>query len=200
MGERTREAAAEHPGISDQTITALLRAAGLMLFAWFVFLGAQIAIPLPPDGVPMTFQTLAVVMAALCLGPRLGAASMGLYLLVGTLGAAVFADGGAGSAAIFGQTGGYLVGFVLCQPVITRIVRRQDGSIRGWGALIAAVLIGHGVIFLIGVPWLAVVRGFSLGRAIEGGFVPFVPGLIVKSAIAVYLGRLAAPWAARRIW
>lgn len=178
----------------------LLRLVGVGFFTWFVSFGAQIAIPLPPDGVPMTLQTLAVVLAALCLGPRLGATSMLLYLVVGVAGAAVFAEGGAGAAAIFGQTGGYLVGFVLCQPVITSIIRRRDGSIRGWGALIVAVLAGHLVIFAVGVPWLAVVRGFGAWRAIEGGLLPFIPGLIVKAALAVVIGRLAVPWASRRIW
>ncbi len=186
--------------VGDAGLIAALRAAGVLLFAWFTFLGAQVAIPLPPDGVPMTFQTLAVVLAALCLGPRLGMASMAVYLAAGIAGAAVFSGGGAGAAAIFGQTGGYLVGFLLCQPVITAIIRRRDGSIRGWGAMILAVLAGHLVIFAVGVPWLAAVRGFSLGRAIQGGFLPFIPGLIVKTALAVYLGRLAAPWASRRIW
>ena len=81
-----------------------------------------------------------------------------------------------------------------------RVWLAEHHGMPGIASAATAVLIGHGVIFLIGVPWLAVVRGFSLGRAIEGGFVPFVPGLIVKSAIAVYLGRLAAPWASRRIW
>lgn len=185
---------------SGEKLHPLLQAAAMLAFTLFTSLGAQVAIPLPPDGVPMTLQTLAVVLAALCLGPKLGAGAMGLYLLVGTFGAAVFAGGQAGAYAILGQTGGYLVGFALCQPVITSIIRRPDRSVRGWGGLIVGVLAGHLVIFAVGVPWLAVVRGFSLGRALEGGFWPFVPGMFIKTGIAVIIGRWAAPFATRRVW
>ncbi|MFI4896675.1 MAG: biotin transporter BioY, partial [Phycisphaerales bacterium JB059] len=176
------------------------RLLGMLLFTLLTTLGALVANPLPPDGVPMTLQTLAVILAALCLGPRVGAASMILYILVGMIGAGVFADGSAGLAVLAGQTGGYLVGFVLCQPVITSIIRRRDGAMRGWGAMILAVLAGHLVIFALGVPWLALVRGYSLARALEGGFYPFLLPMLLKCAIAVIIGRWAAPWAMRRIW
>ncbi|MFG0327239.1 MAG: biotin transporter BioY [Phycisphaerales bacterium JB037] len=176
------------------------RVAGVTLFTLLTGFGAHLAIPLPPDGVPMTLQTLAVVLAAMCLGPKLGITSMLAYLLVGFLGAGWFAGGNAGIEVLFGQTGGYLVGFVLCQPVIFRIIRRRDGTIRGWGAIALASLAGHAVIFAIGVPWLAAVRGFSPARAIEGGFMPFVPGLIVKTVLAVLIARWAIPRAARRLW
>lgn len=195
-----RETTAPLPRADLSVSTLELRLLGTLLFTFLTSLGAQVAIPLPPDGVPMTLQTLAVVLAALCLGPRLGAASMTLYLLVGMLGAGIFAGGAAGLAVLAGQTGGYLVGFIACQPVITSIIRRPDGSIRGWGAMVLAVLAGHLVIFAIGVPWLAAVRGYGLGRALEGGFYPFIPGMLVKTAAAVVLGRLAAPWAMRRVW
>lgn len=176
------------------------RVAGVTLFTLLTGFGAHLAIPLPPDGVPMTLQTLAVILAAMCLGPKLGIASMLGYLVVGFLGAGWFAGGNAGLEVLFGQTGGYLVGFVLCQPIVFRIIRRRDGSVRGWGAIALASLAGHAVIFAVGVPWLAVVRGFSLARAIEGGFVPFIPGLIVKTVLAVLIARWAIPRAARRLW
>lgn len=169
-------------------------------FALFTSLGAHVAIPLPPDSVPMTLQTLAVLLAALCLGPRVGAMSMALYLLVGVLGGAVFAEGSKGVLVLAGQTGGYLIGFLLCQPVVGAIARRRDGSVRGWLAMIAAVLAGNAVVFAIGVPWLALVNGYGPARAIEGGLYPFLPGLVVKSIAAVVIGRLAAPLAAKRPW
>lgn len=191
------------PGVYDasgEKLHPLLRIAGMLVFTQFISLGAQVAIPLPPYGVPMTLQTLAVVLAALCLGPKLGTGAVVLYLLVGVFGAAVFAGGEAGAYAILGQTGGYLVGFALCQPVITSIVRRRDRTVRGWGAMILGVLAGHLVIFAVGVPWLAVARGIGLGDAVRGGFVPFVPGMLIKTGIAVVIGRWAAPWAMRRVW
>jgi biotin transport system substrate-specific component len=192
--------------ISDSESRVWLRAIGGLAFMFFVAFGAHIAVPIPPFGVPQTLQTLAVVMAALCLGPKVGMASMAGYLLIGMIGVPLFADGEVGLGVILGQTGGYIVGFIACQPVVTSIVRRPDRSIRGWGAMIVATLAGHAVIFLIGVPWLYVVHAMdeSLSTtwrdAIFGGFVVFIPGMILKSALAVLLGRLAAPWASRRIW
>lgn len=170
------------------------------LFALLTSFSALISIPLPPDQVPMTLQTLAVLCAALCIGPRLGTLSMLIYLGVGIVGGAVFAGGEKGLAVIAGQTGGYLVGFVLCQPVVGAIARRSDGSVRGWLALICAVLAGNGVVFGLGVPWLGFVNGYGLARALEGGFYPFIPGLVIKGAAAVVIGRLAAPLATRRVW
>jgi biotin transport system substrate-specific component len=169
-------------------------------FALLTSLAAQVHIPMPPDGVPMTLQTLAVLCAALCLGPRLGSISMLIYLAIGVVGGAVFAQGDKGFGVILGQTGGYLIGFVLSQPVVGAIARRRDGSTRGWLAMITAVVAGSAVIFAIGVPWLAVCNGFGLGRALEGGLYPFIPGLVVKSIAAVAIGRLAAPLASKRPW
>jgi len=177
-----------------------LRILGMLLFTLLTSLSALVAIPLPPDGIPMTLQTLAVVLAALCLGPRVGMASMGLYIAVGLIGAGVFADGSAGIAVLAGQTGGYLIGFFLCQPVITSIIRKRDGEMRGWGAMVLGVLAGHLVIFALGIPWYAFVRDHALARALEGGFYPFIPGLILKTALAVLIGRWACPWAMKRLW
>jgi len=195
MGSRVFE-------IAESAEPAMLLKRGLLalLFTMLTALGAHIAIPLPPDGVPMTLQTLVVLLSALSLGPRLGMASMALYVIVGMIGAGVFAGGEKGILAILGQTGGYLIGFIACQPVVACIARRRDGSVRGWAAMIVAVLAGEAVIFGLGVPWLAVVNQFGLARALEGGFYPFIPGMIIKSALAVLIGRMAAPLSSRYVW
>lgn len=185
---------------TDARQRLFMRALLAMLFANFVTLGAQVAIPLPPDGVPMTLQTLAVLLSALCLGPRLGLASMGLYLIVGVIGAAAFAGGDKGIEAILGQTGGYLLGFLVCQPVVGAIARRRDGSVRGWLAMITAILAGEAVIFALGIPWLAVVNQYSLSRALEGGLYPYLPQDAVKAVLAVFIGRMAAPRSSRYAW
>ncbi len=184
----------------------LLRVTGVGLFPLFVGFGAQVAIPIPPFGVPFTLQTLAVILAALCLGPKLGAASMLLYAAMGVVGVPLFAEGEARWQVILGQTGGYLVGFIACQPVIAAIVKRPDGTVRGWGAMILATVAGHGVIFALGVPWLWFIRGtdpetaITWGQALWGGMVVFLPGMVVKAALAVVIGRVAAPWASRNVW
>ncbi len=198
---------AEQIRVAREIPLAHRRALAVVFFTLFMSLCAQINVPLPPFGVPQTLQTLAAVLCALCLGPRMGMASIGLYALIGAIGVPVFAQGNAGLATILGQTGGYILGFIACQPVVSRIVRRSDGSIRGWGAMILATLAGHAVIFALGVPWLYAVRRLDAGlepitwaSAIRGGLVVFIPGMIIKSALAVWIARLAAPWAAARLW
>ena len=195
---------AQTPELSRTTDQSLSRAQlwglGIPGFALLTAFGAHVAIPLPPDGVPMTLQTLFVVLAALCLGPRAGSMSMLLYIAAGVVGVPLFAEESVGLGVILGQTGGYIVGFLACQPVVGMIVKARDGLPRGWLAIILAVLAAHAVVFAIGVPWLAIVRDFSLGRAIEGGMLPFLPGMVVKSVIAVLVGLAVAPWCVRRVW
>ncbi|MEM7628972.1 MAG: biotin transporter BioY [Planctomycetota bacterium] len=183
-----------------------LRIAGVFVFVWLTWLGAHIAIPTPPFGIPVTLQTLAVLLAALTLGPKYGSISMLSYIVLGAIGLPLFAEGEAGLAVLKGQTAGYIIGFFLCQPVIAAIARGRDGAARGWGAMILACVAGHMVIFAVGVPWLYISRAtwigdpISLRDAVHYGMVIFLPGLVLKSGIAVLIGRWVAPWASRRIW
>ncbi len=187
-----------------------LRASMIILFTLLLGFVSQIPpFPIGRFGVPQTMQTLVVILAALHLGPRWGTVSMGLYMVVGVLGAGVFSHGDAGPAVIIGQTGGYIVGFILSQPVIARCVRRPDGTPRGWGGVVVASLAGHAVVFAVGVPWLYLVRkldastsvnALTLGQAITHGCLIFIPGTIIKTAIAVVIARFSLPWAMRRVW
>lgn len=190
----------------DQTLRLLLRLAAVPTFALFTALGAMVAVPLPPFGVPQTLQTLMVLLCALALGPKLGMASMLVYIGAGIVGVPLFAEGEAGWVAILGQTGGYLVGFVLCQPVAHAIIRRPDGSVRAWPSVVVAGLAVHAVVFAIGVPWLYLVRRFdpsadpiTLARAVFGGFVVFIPGTVLKIAIATLLALMFLPPPTRQI-
>jgi len=194
-------------GVDDAVTRAWWRGAMVPGFALLTALGAFVAVPLPPFGVPQTLQTLMVLLCALALGPRLGAASMGLYVLAGVVGVPLFAQGEAGWVTIFGQTGGYLVGFVLCQTVAHAVIRRRDGSLRGWGAVVVAGLAVHAVVFACGVPWLYAVRNLdpqaapiTLGDAVFGGFVVFIPGTLIKVAMATLLARMLLPAVAARVW
>ena len=168
-------------------------------------ISAQFKIPMPPDGVPQTLQTLVVALAAMGLGARWGMASMLLYLVVGALGAGVFAEGKVGVGVLVGQTGGYLVGFLAAQPVIHGLIRRSDRTVRGWGAIVAAMLAGHIVIFVLGVLWLTFLRGredetYTLMRGIKGGVLPFIPGMILKTFAAVMVGLAVWPRSCRKFW
>src|SRR5919201_5756672 len=79
----------------------------------FVALAAQVSIGLPFTPVPITGQTIAVVLVGASLGALLGLASLGLYLFVGALGAPIYADGNHGWDVLTGPTGGYILGFVV---------------------------------------------------------------------------------------
>jgi len=207
-GSAADAAAGARAGLDEAQRTLLLRLVAVggfvLLTSWFAILGE---IRLPPYGIPMSLQSLAVVLSALALGPRFGTLAMLVYYTLGLIGYGVFYEGHGGLAYVMGNTGGYLLGFVVCQPVIARGVRRRDGRVRGWLGFTLGVLFGHVVIFLVGVPWLYVAVRFGAGDetmtpwvAVREGFLTFVPLMLVKVGLAVMLGRLAAPWAMKRVW
>ena len=148
----------------------------------FVALAAQVSIGLPFTPVPITGQTFAVVLVGASLGALLGLASLGLYLLVGALGAPVYADGNHGWDVLTGPTGGYIVGFVLA-AVLTGLLaqRRWD---RRFSSAVAAMLSGNVVIYLVGLAWLAEKLDTGLEKTFELGLYPFVVGDLLKLYLA----------------
>ena len=159
-------------------------------------IGAQIRFYLPSSPVPVTLQTLAVLMAGMTLGPWLGTASMAFYLLLGISGYHVFAGAAWESAYLLGPTGGYLVGFVLAQPLIGRLTQRGGG---GWSGLLAAALAGNAIIFAAGLVWLHVWTQATHVETLAMGLWPFLPGLILKTTAAT-AGGLALQPVARRFF
>jgi len=130
--------------------------------------------------VPMTLQSLAVVLAGGVLGPRWGVAAMVLYLTTAAVGLPVLSDGRGGIEALTGPTAGYLAGFILAAWGCG-----MAGE-RGWLARpvhgIAVLSAAHLLILLPGVAWLA--RGMGWSEALAAGFTPFLTGAGVKSALA----------------
>jgi len=186
---------------------ATLRFLSVPTMTLFTAIAAQIAIPTEPLGIPITLQSLAVLLTAMALGPKLGSFSMLLYLITGAVGVGVFAEGNSGWLTIVGQSGGYLIGFVACQPFAHWIIRRKDKAIRGWLAIFTAGLVVHAVIFAIGVPWLWFVRNHDnasdpmpWSTAIHYGMTVFIPGMLLKSGIAAGLGAWFLPSVAKRLW
>jgi biotin transport system substrate-specific component len=174
-----------------------LQAAGVVGFALLTAVGAKIALPVPGSPVPITLQTLFVLLAGMTLGPRLGAVSMGFYLLLGMTGYHVFAAASWGHGNVLGATGGYLAGFVIAQPVIGALVRRVHPPRASWSTLLVAALAGSVVIFAVGLVWLHLWMHTTPARTLEMGLWPFAPGLILKAALAVAGGRLLQPLARR---
>ncbi len=151
-----------------------------------VALLAQVSIRLPFTPVPVTGQTLAVLLVGGALGSQLGGLSMLLYLVEGAVGLPVFANHAAGLP--MGPTGGYLVGFVVMAAVVGWLAER--GWDRSVLKSIAAMVIGEIILYAIAVPWLGVYVGF--GHAIPLGFTPFVSGDALKLLIAG--GMFPAAW------
>ena len=155
---------------------------------------AQVVIPLQP--VPITGQTLAVLLVGSTLGWLRGAISMVLYAALGLVGLPVYSDGTHGAGVLFGATGGYIIGFILSAALVGLLAERQwDRKILKALATFAA---GSLAVFAIGLPWLAVVLHLNLQQTLEAGFYPFIIGGIIKAVIAAGLLPLAW-WGADKI-
>jgi biotin transport system substrate-specific component len=163
---------------------------------------AQVSIRLPFTPVPVTGQTLAVLLVGASLGARRGAAALLLYLAEGAVGLPFFAEGRSGAAFLFSAdplhaTGGYLWGFVAAAFVVGFLAER--GWDRALGSSIGAMLLGEIVIFACGVAWLSVALdvpiqapGQSFNDALEFGLYPFAVGDVLKVLIAA--GALPGAW------
>ena len=167
---------------------------GVLGFALLTAAGARVVIPVPGTPVPITLQTLFVLLAGATLGPRLGTASMAFYLLLGSAGYHVFALGNWGLATVFAATGGYLIGFILAQPAIGWTTRPGPNH---WRRVLAGMLLGNAIIFAAGLTWLAFWMNVGWSQALLLGFWPFLPGLLLKTGLATALGGLLAPHARR---
>ena len=148
----------------------------------FLSLLAQIAIPVPGSPVPVTGQTLGVLLLATSYGATLGTSTFLMYLLVGALGAPVFANGGSGIDRIFGATGGYLLGMLLTSALLGFLGgRKWDQKFK---TALPAMLLGNVITFSLGLLWLHQYTGKDWAWTISAGFTPFILGEILKIAIA----------------
>jgi biotin transport system substrate-specific component len=157
-------------------------------------ISAKTQIPFWP--VPMTMQTFVVLVIGMAYGSRLGVSTIALYLLEGALGLPVFAgtpEQGVGLAYMMGPTGGYLAGFVVGAWVCGSLAER--GFDRTPLKSLIAMSLGHALIFVFGVAWLAQLMGFE--KAIMVGVVPFWAATIVKTLLGVVALPLAWKWISR---
>lgn len=170
--------------------------------------GSWLSVPFYP--VPLTMQTLAVLLVGGLLGPRLGVAAVLSYLAVGFAGAPVFHNGLGGLVILLGPTGGYLLGFVPAAFLMGLVVQRvRDGS-TSWakkrpfkelGVLTAGALLAEIAMYAFALPWLAAVYlGGDLHQALVVGLLPYLLGDALKLMVAVgalRLARLPERWSPR---
>jgi biotin transport system substrate-specific component len=167
------------------TTQQMVRAA---LFTALVIVFAIIPpLPMPFVPVPLTLQTLGVMLAGLILSPRLAALAMLLYVVLALVGFPVLPGGRGGLAVFAGPTGGFILGFIPGAFVVSWLAARNQSETttaamiaRNFGA---AVFGGAIVVYAIGVPWLAMVTGMTMDRALMA-VVVFLPGDLVKAVIA----------------
>jgi biotin transport system substrate-specific component len=153
-------------------------------------ISAKISIPFYP--VPMTMQTLVVLLIGMAYGWKLGGATILLYLAEGALGLPVFSgtpEKGIGIAYMMGGTGGYLLGFVIAASVAGYLA--SLGWDRNPLKIILAMLTGNIVIYVMGLLWLGALFGWDK-PILDWGLKPFLFGDLIKIAIAAAL--LPACW------
>ncbi|HEV8053856.1 MAG: biotin transporter BioY [Chloroflexi bacterium] len=180
-----------------------------------IIAGAYVSFPVPQiqlpgiylpanPYVPFSLQTFAVLFTGATLGFRRGVAATILYLLMGAVGLPVFAVDASGAHAagmdtivsvaqgrvVLGATGGYLVGFVFAGAIAGTLAEHGwDRTLRG---SLAAMFIANVAIYVVGVPWLAVAAHLTIPQTLQAGLYPFIPGDLLKLAIAA--GLLPVGW------
>ena len=165
-----------------QSTSALTAAA--MMAAVLCVLG-PLSVPVGP--VPVAMANFAVSLAAWLLGPRYGALSVAAYLLLGAVGAPVFAGAGAGAAVLFGPTGGYLIGYLAQALIGGWAVERSGGRVLWSGLGLAA---GVAVSYAFGTAWFILQMGCTLPYALTVCVLPFIPFDAAKVALASVLGSI----------
>lgn len=139
---------------------------------------AQVRVPVFGTPVPGTLQLLAVLIIALAMRPSCVVASVGAYLVLGTLGLPVFA---AGSVGLLGVTGGYLGGFFVGALACSLLGGRSHGS---WWRLALSALVGATIVLLCGAAWIMAWLGGDWDVALRLGGAPFVLKAVVESLLA----------------
>lgn len=153
-------------------------------------------------GVPITAQTLGVMLAGAVLGPWLGALSMSVVLILTAAGLPLLAGGRGGIGVFIGPSAGYALGFVLGAIVIGLIVHAGGRKPVVWRTALGMVVGGIGGIYVLGIPIQSVVTGLPLGETALTSLV-FLPGDLMKAAIATIVVTTllrAYPRAFRRVW
>lgn len=167
----------------------------LVLSALFAALLCALAlvppIPMPLVPVPLTLQTLVVMLAGLVVGPRAAGLAVLIYVVLAAIGFPVLPGARGGLGVLLGPTGGFLLGMIPGAMVVGWLATRAiEGKL--WLHIarntLAAVLGGIVVIYLVGVPWLAIVTGMPFAKAINV-VVVFLPGDFIKAVVAAFLAQ-----------
>ncbi|MFF0060997.1 biotin transporter BioY [Streptomyces sp. NPDC005279] len=150
-------------------------------------IAAQLTVPVPGSPVPVSGQTFAALLVGTALGARRGFLSLALYAVVGMAGMPWFAEGASGYSM---PSFGYILGMLLAATVVGALARR--GADRSVLRTAGAMVVGSVIIYAVGVPYLALATGMTMGQAVAAGLVPFLIGDALKAALA--MGALPTAW------
>lgn len=169
--------------VKEITLVALLTSLTAM--------GAFISIPMVP--IPITMQSIFVLLSGILLGPILGALSQILYLLIGLMGVPIFSGFSGGINHMFKPSFGFILGFILASFVSGKVFQYlEEKSIKN---LFISSSLGSLIMYMIGLPYmyyiLNVVMGkhFTLYQILYAGFLIFLPGDLLKIGIVSLVGR-----------
>jgi len=162
----------------------LCRIIAVFTFVVFTSLGAFVRIPLPFTPVPLTLQTFFVLLSGAFLGSGLGALTQLSYVLLGVYGLPIFTGAGSGLIYLLGPTGGYLFGFVLASLFAGRMLRYAKGSLL---CVFAIFSIADFLLLACGTIWLKILLSQPFSRALSLGFIPFIPGDLLKAGAASFI-------------
>lgn len=143
---------------------------------------AQIHIPLPP--VPVSLSLLGVHLCGALLGKRRGAAAAGAYVALGAVGLPVYAGFAGGVSVLFGPTGGFLFGYILCAYAVGALTQRFGFRRR---SLLLAMSAGTLLCYASGTAWFMLVTGSNLSGSLTACVLPFIPGDLLKIVLAAVL-------------
>jgi biotin transport system substrate-specific component len=153
------------------------------VFAALIIVLGTVVVPLP-SGVPITGQTLGVMLAGLVLGPRIAPWSIAVVLALAAVGLPVLAGGRGGLGVFVGPTVGYMIGWIAGVIVIGLLLR--TGRFTWWRAAVAALVGGVLVVYAFGIPVQALVTGVPLDLTALSSLA-FLPGDLIKVAAATLI-------------
>ncbi len=163
---------------------ALCRLFCVLTFVILTAFGAFVRIPLPFTPVPITLQTLFVLLSGALLGSNLGVFTQLSYISVGLVGMPIFTGAGSGLSYLLGPTGGYLFGFMVAALWLGKFIKYSKDNL-----FLAFIILCAGDLILLscGVLWLKFIFGYSLSKLLFIGIMPFIPGDLVKAFIAAVI-------------
>lgn len=174
-----------HTFTTPQSKFSVKQLALVGLMAAVLCILGPLALNIPISPVPISLGTLGIYFVVSVLGMKLGTLSVVIYILLGLVGIPVFAGFTAGPGKLFGPTGGYIIGFIFMALICGFFVDCFSHKVPLY---VTGMLLGTAVCYLFGTLWLAYQMDLTFGKALMAGVIPYIPGDLVKLAIATLIG------------